>query len=539
MKRSTKAVLATLGLLVLMVVIIPLLIHADAFRPQIETQLSAALGRRVRLGNLSIAILSGSLVANGLTIADDPKYSMVPFLTAAQLRIAVAMRPLIFSRQLQVRSFTIVEPQIHLVRQTDESWNFSSIGRNTANGSQKEPLNPVLPNLAVSLITVVDGRAVVESLPAAEPLLVYKHLNLSVKQFSFAKQFPFNVSASLPGDGAVTVTGSAGPINRNDAAMTPMDGQLLIKHLQPVAAGLLDANVGVSMLADIDVRVTSDGHMLTSNGKIRMDHLQLRKSGRPAPNSVDLDYNVTHGLDDNIGQIRDATVNTGNVRIDMSGSYQLRTSSPVVDLKLAGQSLPIDELQALITAAGVKLPDGAVLKGGTMDITLAIKGPATALLITGPVEINDTHLVGFDLGSKLQGIAALTGVKTGHATDFERLRLTLRTTNTGTKLDHIYALIPAMGELVGSGTVSPASELNLHLTVKAPRATGIEKAGVAFLTKMNELAGSGGKSAGAKGVPILVQGSANNPVITVDVQGLLHRDKAAFFSHLRGYTHYR
>src|SRR5438105_5880847 len=39
---------------------------------------SAALGRKVQLGNLSLSLLSGSLSAENLSIGDDPKFSSSP-----------------------------------------------------------------------------------------------------------------------------------------------------------------------------------------------------------------------------------------------------------------------------------------------------------------------------------------------------------------------------------------------------------------------------------------------------------------------------
>jgi hypothetical protein len=88
-----------------------------------------------------------------------------------------------------------------------------------------------------------------------------------------------------------------------------------------------------------------------------------------------------------------------------------------------------------------------------------------------------------------------------------------------------------MGELAGSGTVSPASELNLQLTVKVTTAGGVGRVGVGVLTKLNALAGPAGKAAAAKGVPMTVRGMESDPIITADVRGLLHRDKSAFLSH--------
>ena len=48
---------------------------------------------------------------------------------------------------------------------------------------------------------VVNGTAVVSDVPATGAPFTYSNLNLSVEQFSFAKSFPFTLSASLPGGG--------------------------------------------------------------------------------------------------------------------------------------------------------------------------------------------------------------------------------------------------------------------------------------------------------------------------------------------------
>src|ERR1700754_2428883 len=52
--------------LILIVVIAPFLIPVNHFRPEIEEQASAALGRKVEIGNLSLSLFSGSLGADNL-----------------------------------------------------------------------------------------------------------------------------------------------------------------------------------------------------------------------------------------------------------------------------------------------------------------------------------------------------------------------------------------------------------------------------------------------------------------------------------------
>ena len=115
----------------------------------------------------------------------------------------------------------------------------------------------------------------------------------------------------------------------------------------------------------------------------------------------------------------------------------------------------------------------------------------------------------------------------------EMLQTHLRITNGGVRAERIFAVIPALGEVTGEGTVSPASALDFHLTARVTTAQGLGKAGVGLLTKLNASGSSSKKSEAVKGVPILVTGTANELVITADVQGLLHRDKEAFLSHFK------
>ena len=526
-----KIGLATVMFMAAVSVAVLVLVNAEQFRPLLETQLTTALGRQVKLGNLRLSLFTGNLVATDLSIADDPSYSTTLFIAAKQLRIGVEMKPLIFSRQLKVRSFAVVSPQVHLVRQENGTWNFSEIGRNAARHKEKAQQISGVSDLTVDQIIIEDGHAVVEDLPEAGSPRIFEHVNLSVSQFSFTKQFPFTLSASLPGNAEVAVAGNAGPIDQQDTSMTSLDVRMSMKHLDPVSAGLLDPNVGVSMSADIDAHAASDGQTLTSNGIIHMDHLQLRKGGSRTPNAVDLSYSVAQGRKDASGQIRDATVNVGNVAIHLSGTYQLRTQNPLLNLKMTGRKLPIDELQALLTAAGIKLPNGATLKGGTLDIAFVLTGLANALIITGPIEMNNTSMVGFDLGSRIRGIAALSRIKTGDTTSIENLQANLRITNSGTQINNIYARIPAMGEITGSGTVSPTTNVDFALTAKVTSAQGIGKIGAGILTKLNGTAGSGENGNAIKGVPMLVTGTASEPIITADVKGLFDRSKKGFLGH--------
>ena len=528
MRKSVKIGLAVVvAVPILAAVAIRIFVDANTFRPMIEKRLSATLSRKVTLGDLSLSVITGSPVANDLSVAEDPKFGQTPFFTAKQLRIGVEMRPLILHKELIVRSFEVDAPQIHLIRAEDGSWNFSTLGHVSSSASAAQPGS--LPDLPVGLIVIKDGSAQIQTLPALNNKQVYDHLEVRLDNFSLAKSFPFTVSASLPGDGHVAVSGTVGPVNPQDATSTNLDAHLTITHLDPVVAGYIDPAAGISMIGDLDAHIVSDGTNVTSDGKLHAENLILLKGGKAAPNPVDVSYEVRHSLTGNGGEVSDLAVQTGAVAVHIKGTYQLSANQPVFDLKLLAQSVPIDGLQALMPAIGVKLPNNAKLKGGTLSANFSIKGSATDNVIVGSYEIKNTQLVGYNLGSKIVGIAAMGGIKTGDITAIDISRADVRITKAGSQTTNIYSVLPALGESTGSGTVSPTGQLNFHLISNVTSAKGLNKVGVNILTKLNSTS-SAAKPSKAKGIPINITGTAENPVITADVSGLMKGNAAALKS---------
>jgi AsmA protein len=535
MNHKTKIAAAVVGVVVVVVAAIPLFVNVNTFKPLIEEQLTTALGRQTKLGELSLSVLSGTVVAKDLTIADDPHYGTQPFVTAKEFRIGVQMRPLIFHHQILVNSLEIDTPQIHLVHAASGAWNFSTIGQSAANRTEQQKQQSIMPNLTVDSFDVKNGHAVVETLPSSGAPMVYDQLNMSVTGFSFSKEFPFTLDAALPGQGTVKATGKAGPINALDAAKTNFDAQVALHHLDPVAAGFLDKSAGLSVLADIDAHAASNGSLVNSNGTVHTQHLQLRPDAAPAPKPIDITYNLTLNLGDNTGQLQDAAFQTGKLAAHLNGTYSMKPSGAlVINNKLTGQGLPIDELQAMLPAVGVKLPNGSVLQGGTLTTSLNITGPLSALVISGPVELNNTRLAGFNLSSQLKGIAGAAIGDTGNITNIQTLRLQLQVDQSGIRATNIYTMLPSLGEATGNGTVSPAGALNFKLSMKVDTSRGIGGKAVGLLSLVNGAAGKTASQAAANGVPVTVTGTSSNPIITPDVGGLLKNNATSIFGAQKG-----
>ena len=528
MRTWVKILAAVVGLLVLIVILVPFLVSGETFRPTLESRLTAALGRKVTLGHLSFSLLSGSLVADNIAIADDPAFSNKPFIQAKQLKVGVELMPLIFNREVHITNLVIDTPSISLVQNQGGKWNFSSIGG-------KSPSSPEQPSgtteLSVGELKISNGSASVSTVPPTARPLVYSSVNLDVKQFGFANNFPFEVSASLPANGALKLKGTAGPISAKDASQTPVHATLSIVRLDPVAAGIVEASSGVSTVADIDAELDSNGRQVNSIGKIKASRLQLSRAGSPAPQPVDVDYKVSNDLVNRNGRVSDIALHTGSVAAHVTGTYRLTPKTILLDLHLAAPNLPVDQLEQLLPAVGIKVPTGSSLKGGTLTASINITGPATETSLAGPVEIDNTKLAGFDLGSKIQGLNPFGG--TGGGTDIQKLAAVIDSTPQVTKISNIDANLPQIGTATGSGTVTPSGELNFNMvaTLSSNNAVGA-LANQAVNTARSEVQGiiGGFLHPNAKpatttsnangGIPLTITGTTTNPSIRANIRSM-------------------
>ena len=533
-KRWVKVAIGVVAAFILLLIIIPLFVNADTFRPTVQDQLSSLLGRRVTISNLSFSLLGGKLVAENIAIADDPAFSSAPFLNAKKLNIGVEVVPLIFSRQVRITNFTVDSPAIQLIQNQAGKWNFSSIGGSAAKPTSAQKPTAI-PGLTVGQLKISNGSVTVSSIPATGKPFVYSDVNIGVKQFSFAKSFPFDLSAKLPADGTLALNGTAGPLSEKDASDTPFHASLTIRHLDPVAAGLIEASKGISMVNDIDATISSDGETATSNGKITAAKLQLARTGSPAQQPVNIDYQISDNLDARTGKVTDIAVHTGNVAAHVTGTFRFTPQAVVLDLHLAAPNLPVDQVEQLLPVVGIKLPSGSSLQGGALTANLAITGPATEATISGPVQIDGTTLAGFDLGSKIQGLNPFGG--TGKGTQIQTVRAVLNSTPQSTQINDIYGNVPAIGTATGSGTVSAAGSLDFNLVAKLSTSNPM---GAAVNSAMNSAGNAVGNAVGGllggmfgkkaanpitnaanKGIPITITGTAQSPSIRANIGAML------------------
>ncbi len=391
MKRILKILAIIVAVLIVIAIAIPFFIDANTFRPKLETELTDALGRQVKVGNLSLSLFSGSVSADDISIADDPAFSKSAFVQAKSLKVGVEMMPLIFSKTLNVTELTLNQPEISLVRsENGEKWNFSSLGGNNKSAT-KPAASSGNPNLSVAKLNVNNGRLTVSRAGSEEKPHVYDKVNIEVTNFSFTSSFPFKMTAQLPADGSLKLEGKTGPINADNAAETPLEAKVTIQKMNLLASGLIDPAAGISGIADYEGTVTSDGHEAKTQGKLTATNLQVVKKGSPAGKPVQVTYTVRHDLAKQTGTIPQCEIAMGKAVAHMTGTYDAHGKVTSVNLKVNAQGMPVDDLEAILPAVGVILPPKATLKGGTLATTMAIAGPVDKLVTVGNVQAGKLH----------------------------------------------------------------------------------------------------------------------------------------------------
>jgi len=506
-KTALKIIGIVVAVLLVAAIALPFLVNVNSFRPQIESRLSEALGRPVTVGDLSLSLLSGGVRADQLSIADDPKFSNAPFIKAKSLKVGVELMPLIFSKQLNVTEFVIDEPEIALLRNQAGVWNFSSLGNSEKKTTEKSTSTS---NLNVGKLKLTDGKISFGAIPAKRKPIVYDKVDISMRNFSLGSAFPVTASMRLPGGGSVKLDGTLGPINTQDVSLTPLQAKLNINKLDLSQSAFVDPGAGISGLADFDGSVLSDGRIAKTNGTLKATNLKLTPKGAPSGRPIEVKYTVEHNLLAQSGRLTQGDVAMGKALAKLTGTYETRGETTSIRTKLVGQNMPVDELQAVLPAVGVVLPPGSQLKGGTLSLDVESVGPVDKLVSTGGVKLNNSQLAGFNLASKMSAISALSGQKTGNDTSIQNLSSDLHVAPDGTRLEKISLIIPALGTVAGTGTVSPSGALNFNMTANLSGAA---------VTGLTQIAGLGGKGTGS--IPFLIQGTTSNPVFMPDVKGMV------------------
>jgi len=233
-KKAVKWFMIAVGFLVIVVIamllLIPVFMDVQKYKPYIERRVSEAVGRPFTMGNEIKASLFpwAGIYLSDLHLGNPPGFDEPDFVSVKSFKIRVKLIPLLVSKfkDIQIDHIVLNEPRIALIKQKEgkTTWEWAEKEKKPS-PSEKSETQPVeglpenefsLKSLAVGDFTINNGLIYyIDHSNKANGLNKEKRevsdLNLTLLDVSLDR--PVNVKMSARMDGyPVSVNGSIGPV---------------------------------------------------------------------------------------------------------------------------------------------------------------------------------------------------------------------------------------------------------------------------------------------------------------------------------------
>lgn len=352
------------------------LVTPEMIRKNVLPRVEKAVHRRIDMADAKIGLLSG-IVLSGLKVYErDGKET---FLSLGEARLKYQLLPLL-SRRVVVDEIVLAIPEVHIVRNTDGSFNFSDLLRKEKPETPaREEKTPFV--FAVSSINLGDGRVSYEDKKgiAGSPFVYQlQDITIEITDFTPDRPFPLELKAAAPG----VELGFSGTV-QSIAAGQKVDGQFTASaaDLAKAVAGLppgVSAKVrSLSPSGRINAKLHLSGAVkaplaLIKDGEVRLEEVKLSSGGLSPVLSGKFD------LANGSLVSRDFTVVLGKNRLNMLLKTSPLERKPLgVELSANADSLDLDSLFPPKKGAEPKSPTapaGGVPGPGPIKLPLSISG---------------------------------------------------------------------------------------------------------------------------------------------------------------------
>jgi len=486
-----KALLVGAGLiasLIAILLLLPPLINLGAYKARYLPLVEEALQRKVDAGEVRLRIIpTPSIRVSALNVSDNPAFSKEPFFTAQQIRLRLKFGPLLRG-QFQVEEFILEKPVVNLVKQPDGTFNFADMGKKKGKGEtgKKEPVaktrEPVpLSELIPVRVRIEDGDISLRT-KGQKPLKI-QGVDVSLRDFSTDRPFPYRVALSFPG-------------------------------LQPIALeGLLSYQESAAILTLRETRLKAQ----------------------------DIEFAVSGAVSD-LKSVPHLNLTLGNDGFESRPVFQLLSAADITpkELEISGPmgltvavKGPSNSAASQVNAQlkGLKVNDPRAFNGTVtgeirLNIPLGGETPTTqSLRGNGKLAARDGVLTNMDLIEKIQQITGLIGVpkeQRSGATTFNTLETEFTLGSGIADVQRLFLASPLM-EARGSGKMILAPP-SLDLRIEA-----------ALAPEISARAGSGKTATFFKDdqgrivVPLRIKGPPKRPSVNPDSEKLIKKGMGQLF----------
>ncbi|MCF8075224.1 MAG: AsmA family protein [Desulfotignum sp.] len=268
MSRLIKWVLGIVAILVVLmvaaVVLVPMLVDVQQYKPKLEELVTQQTGRSFTMGNdMDVSIFPWVGVRlSDVRLGNPEGFTAKDMVAVDQFEVRLKVMPLL-SRRIEISTFAMNAPQIFLERRKDGLANWEGLGKTDARDGEKKPAaekseskDSGLPieSLMVEDFTISRGQVVFSDKAAGLEKQI-TDLNLTLGNISLDKPVQVDFTAQVD-EKPVSLNGNIGPMG-NNPGKSDIDFDLVLKALGvmdvTLAGKLLDPSNDPRVDMDLDV----------------------------------------------------------------------------------------------------------------------------------------------------------------------------------------------------------------------------------------------------------------------------------------------
>lgn len=262
MNRAVKWILigggGLLVLLIAAIVLIPLLVDVNRYKPRIEAEVQEATGRNFQIGGdieLSVFPWLG-LTFGDLRLGSPATFEEPDLLKVGDFEARVKLIPLL-SRRVEISRVVLQAPKITLVKNKDgqTNWRFKlpESGENPSPSPQERPGSGFgLQSLTAEEIAIRNGTVIYID-HGSQSRQEISEINLALADVSLDRPVDLVFSTLINGQ-PLEITGNFGPIG-NPPASQPVTYDLKLAALDELKAGLKGSARDLTATPSFDMRL--------------------------------------------------------------------------------------------------------------------------------------------------------------------------------------------------------------------------------------------------------------------------------------------
>ncbi|MDQ6992759.1 MAG: AsmA family protein [Mariprofundus sp.] len=236
-------------LVVLLLLAVPFFVDVNSYKGEIEQTVEDATGRKLSIGKISASVFPWiGVELDSVMLANRKGFSDHKLLSVKKLHVKLALMPL-FSKELKIERFEIIEPKIYLERHSDgeNNWSDLILSKQASGPAAEASKNQVEAEssggIALAALQaeslLLSGGELIWMDGKAKPIALTE-LSVGLNDVQLKRPVAINVSGKLDGSGfdLDSHVGPIGDLAQLDVMKLPLQGVLKVEQirLQPYAS---------------------------------------------------------------------------------------------------------------------------------------------------------------------------------------------------------------------------------------------------------------------------------------------------------------